>query len=80
LGPSNYKSDSGPIPSPPNDLFTVTWQDDKKQPHEQKFDLRGRVKRGFKGDVVFVYRADRKFTVEVVYAPKRYPVPPQKSP
>jgi hypothetical protein len=66
--------------SPPDDVFTVKWKDDRKQPQEQKFDLRGRVKRGFKGEIVFVYGADRKFTVEIVQPPNRYPIPPQKSP
>lgn len=77
---SGYANNAGPMSSPPDDVFTVKWKDDRKQPQEQKFDLRGRVKRGFKGEIVFVYGADRKFTVEVVNPPNRYPIPPQKSP
>jgi hypothetical protein len=80
LVPSSYAGNAGPMESPPDDVFTVKWKDDRKQPQEQKFDLRGRVKRGFKGEIVFVYGADRKFTVEVVNPPNRYPIPPQKSP
>src|SRR5690242_4693474 len=58
LVPSGYAANAGPMSSPPNDKFTVRWKDARGQVHEQKFDLRERVKRNFKGEIVFVYQAD----------------------
>ncbi|MBX3737160.1 MAG: hypothetical protein KF715_10750 [Candidatus Didemnitutus sp.] len=76
--PSSAKINGGPVSSRPNDVFTVRWKDAQEQAHEQKFDLRQRVKRNFKGEIVFVYGADKAFKVEVVNPPERYPIPPQR--
>lgn len=62
----------------PNHIFIVRWKDAHGAAHEQKFDLRKKVKRSFKGEIVFVYQADRTFNVEVVNPPDRYPIPPQR--
>jgi hypothetical protein len=56
----------------------VRWKDAQDQAHEQKFDLRKRVKRNFKGEIVFVYQADKTLKVEIVNPPDRYPIPPQR--
>jgi hypothetical protein len=77
IGPSGYKANAGPMETVPNDVFIVRWKDAQGQAHEQKFDLRKRVKRNFKGEIVFVYQADKTFKVEVVNPPERYPIPPQ---
>lgn len=79
LSPSGYKANMGPMSSPPNDVFIVRWKDAQGKAQEQKFDLRERVKRSFKGEIVFVYKADRAFAVEIVNPPERYPIPPQRS-
>jgi hypothetical protein len=76
--PSSAKINAGPMSSNPNDVFTVRWKDAQGNPHEQKFDLRKRVKRSFKGEIVFVYQADKTFKVEIVHPPERYPIPPQR--
>jgi hypothetical protein len=78
LSPSGYKANMGPMSSPPNDLFIVRWKDAQGKAQEQKFDLRERVKRSFKGEIVFVYREDKAFAVEIVNPPGRYPIPPQR--
>jgi hypothetical protein len=75
---SSAKIHAGPMSSPPNDEFTVRWKDARGHPHEQKFDLRERVKRGFEGDLAFVYRVDQTLAVEVVHPPARFPIPPQR--
>lgn len=75
-----YKCDAGPMDTPPNDIFTVRWTDEKKATHEQKFDLREKVKRGFKGEIVFVYGADRKFSVEICAEQRQYPIPQKPKP
>jgi len=80
IGPSGYKSNAGPMETAPNDLFVVRWRDAQGLAHEQKLDLRKRVKSSFKGELVFVYRVDGKFTVEIVNAPDRYPIPKQRNP
>jgi hypothetical protein len=59
-------------------VFTVRWKDAQGQKQEQKFDLRERVKRNFKGEIVFVYKADKTLKVEIVNPPERYPIPPQR--
>jgi hypothetical protein len=76
--PSGYASNAGPMETIPNDEFTVSWKDAQGQAHEQKFDLRKRVKRNFKGEIVFVYKADKIFGVEIVNPPDRYPIPHQR--
>jgi hypothetical protein len=78
LSPSGYSAHAGPMETPPNDVFMVRWKDARGNAHEQKFDLRERVKRSFTGEIVFVYRADKTFTVEIVHPPMRYPIPPQR--
>lgn len=78
MSPSGYANNAGPMSSRPNDVFTVRWKDAQGQTREQKFDLRKRVKRSFKGEIVFVYQADKTFKVEVVHPPERYPIPPQR--
>jgi hypothetical protein len=78
MSPSNYANNAGPMSSPPNDVFTVRWKDAQGQKQEQKFDLRERVKRNFKGEIVFVYKADKTLKVEIVNPPERYPIPPQR--
>jgi len=75
---SGYSAHAGPMNTPPDDVFILRWKDDQGKAHEQKFDLRDRVKRNFKGEIVFVYKADKTFTVEVVSPPERYPIPPQR--
>jgi hypothetical protein len=62
----------------PNDVFTVRWKGAQGQMQEQKFDLRERVQRSFKGEIVFVYQADNTFKVEIVHPPERYPIPSQR--
>ncbi len=57
--PSGYAANAGPMESSPNDVFTVRWKDAQGQAHEQKFDLRQRVKPNFKGEIVFVYKVTR---------------------
>lgn len=64
--------------TPPNDVFIVRWKDAQGKAHEQRFDLRERVKRSFKGEIVFVYQADKTFKAEVVNPPERYLIPPQR--
>ncbi len=76
--PSSAKINAGPMSTPPNDFFIVRWKDAQGKAHEQKFDLRERVKRNFKGEIVFVYQADKTFKVEIVNPPERYPIPPQR--
>jgi hypothetical protein len=76
--PSASKGNAGPMETPPNDNFIVRWRDAQGLAHEQKFDLRKRVKRSFKGEIVFVYQADKTFKVEVVNPPERYPSEPHK--
>jgi hypothetical protein len=78
LIPSGYSAHAGPMETPPNDVFIVRWKDAQGQAHEQKFDLRERVKRNFKGEIAFVYQADRTLKVEIVHPPERYPIPPQR--
>jgi hypothetical protein len=78
--PSGYAANAGPMETAPNDVFTVRRKDARGQAHEQKFDLRKRVKRNFKGEIVFVYQADKTFKVEVVNPPERYPIPHQRPP
>jgi hypothetical protein len=78
LVPSGYANNAGPMSSPPNDVFTVRWKDTQGKAHEQKFDLRERLKRNFKGEIVFVYQAHKTFTFEIVEPPARYPIPVQK--
>jgi hypothetical protein len=78
LSPSGYKANMGPMSSPPNDVFIVRWKDAQGKAQEQKFDLRERVKRSFKGEIVFVYKANKVFAVEIVNPPERYPIPPQR--
>lgn len=80
LNPSGYSAHAGPMETAPSDVFIVRWKDAQGQAHEQKFDLRERVKRSFKGEIVFVYQADKTFKVEVVNPPERYPIPPQRQP
>lgn len=79
LSPSGYKANMGPMSSPPNDVFIVRWRDYQGDKHEQKFDLRERVKRSFKGEIVFVYGQSNTFAVQIVDPPSRYPIPPQRS-
>jgi hypothetical protein len=78
LSPSGYSAHAGPMETAPNESFIVRWKDAEGRVHEQRFDLRERVKRGFKGEIVFVYKADKAFHVEIVHPPARYPIPPQK--
>ncbi|MCX6934318.1 MAG: hypothetical protein NTZ29_16810 [Verrucomicrobia bacterium] len=78
LIPSGYSAHAGPMETSPNDVFIVRWKDAQGQAHEQKFDLRERVKRSFKGEIVFVYKAEKAFAVEIVNPPDRYPIPPQR--
>jgi len=80
MSPSGYANNAGPMETPPNDVFIVRWKDAQGQAQEQKFDLRQRVKRNFKGEIVFVYNSDGKFTVEIVNPPDRYPIPKQRRP
>jgi hypothetical protein len=77
MSPAGYANNAGPMSSPPNDVFTVRWKDAAGRAHEQRCDLRERVKRNFKGEIVFVYKADKAFHVEIVHPPARYPIPPQ---
>lgn len=79
ISPSISKGNAGPMETPPNDVFIVRWKDAQGRAQEQKFDLRQRVKRSFKGEIVFVYQADKTFTAEIVHPPERYPIPPQRS-
>ena len=78
LSPSGYSAHAGPMETAPNDVFIVRWKDAQGQTHERNVDLRNRVKRSFKGEIVFVYSRDQTFTVEVVDPPERYPIPPQR--
>ena len=78
VSPSVSAGNAGPMETPPNDVFIVRWKDAQRQAHEQKFDLRKRVNRSFKGEIVFVYKADKAFAVEIVNPPDRYPIPPQR--
>jgi hypothetical protein len=78
LVPSGYSAHAGPMETPPNDVFIVRWKDAQGRAHEQKFDLRERVKRSFNGEIVFVYKADKVFAVEIVNPPDRYPIPHQR--
>lgn len=80
MSPAGYANNAGPMSSPPNDVFTVRWKNAQGQAQEQKFDLRQRMKRSFKGEIVFVYQADETFKVEIVHPPERYPIPPQRPP
>lgn len=77
---SSAKINAGPMSSGPNDVFTVRWRDAQGQAQEQRYDLRERVNRNFKGEIVFVYRADKTLSVEIVQPPQRYPIPPQRPP
>jgi hypothetical protein len=76
---SGYSAHAGPMETAPNDIFTLRWKDGQGRDHEQKFDLRKRVERSFKGEIVFVYKPDKTFTVEIVQPPARYAIPPQGS-
>jgi hypothetical protein len=76
--PSSAKVNAGPMQSPPNDVFIVRWKDAQGKAQERSFDLRERLKRNFAGEIVFVYRADKSFAVEVVDPPARYPIPRQR--
>jgi hypothetical protein len=78
LGPAGYSGNSGPMATPPNDVFIVRWKNSNGQRHEEKFDLRSRVKSSFSGEIVFVFGPERKFAVEVVDPPARYPIPRQR--
>jgi hypothetical protein len=78
LAPSGYSAHAGPMETAPNDVFIVRWKDAQGQAHERMFDLRERVKRSFKGEIVFVYGTDKTFAVEIVHPPERYPIPPQR--
>jgi hypothetical protein len=78
LIPSGYSAHAGPMETAPNDLFIVRWKDAQGKAQEQKFDLRGRVKHSFKGEIVFVYQSDKTFAVEIVNPPERYPIPRQR--
>ena len=75
LSPHGYAANAGPMDSPPNDVFTVRWVNALKQQQKQVFDLRARVDRSFRGEIVFVHGADKKFAVDIVAAPNQYPVP-----
>lgn len=75
---SGYSAHAGPMETAPNDVFTVHWKDQQRVSHEQKFDLRKRVKPSFEGEIVFVYGANKTFAVEIVDPPNRYPIPPQR--
>jgi hypothetical protein len=77
IGPTGYKANAGPMETAPNDVFTVRWKDEQQREQEQKFDLRERVKRSFKGEIVLVYGADSKLIVEIWDPPKQYPLPPR---
>ncbi len=76
--PSGYSAHAGPMETPPNDVFIVRWKDAQGKAHERKFDLRQRVQRSFRGEIVFVYRTDETFSAEIVHPPERYPIPPQR--
>lgn len=65
ISPNVYKVNTGPMSSPPNDDFVLRWKDLQGQAHEQKFDLRQRVKRRFNGEIVFVYQSDMTFIVKI---------------
>ena len=80
VGPYVYKCDAGPMETAPNDIFTVRWTDEKKATHEQKFDLREKVKRSFKGEIVFIFDAERKFSVEICAEHGQYPIPQKPKP
>ncbi len=78
LVPSGYAANAGPMETAPNDVFTVRWKDGKGHEHQQIFDLRERVKRTFKGEIVFIHGVDKKFTVETFASQRQYPIPPQR--
>ena len=75
IGPFIYKANAGPMETAPNDVFTVRWKDEQNEEHEQKLDLRKRVKRGFKGEIVFIHGADKRFTFEVYESQRQYQIP-----
>lgn len=77
IGPSGYAANAGPMETAPDDVFTVRWKDSEKREREQKFDLRERVKRGFKGEIVFIYGKSSTLTVEVFQSQREYPIPPR---
>ncbi len=78
LVPAGYSSHAGPMETPPNDVFVLRWKDSQGAQHEERFDLRSRVKSSFKGEIVFVFGPTRNFDVEVVERPNRYPIPRQR--
>ena len=78
LIPAGYSSNAGPMETPPNDIFILIWKDSNGVRHEDRFDLRSRVKSSFKGEIVFVFGQTSKFDVEIVERPNRYPIPRQR--
>jgi hypothetical protein len=80
LVPSGYAAINGPMSSAPNDIFTVRWKDPARRQHEQKLDLRERMKSNFSGEIVFIYGTDGQFTVEVFDQQRAYPMPPLPKP
>ncbi len=83
ISPKVYKVNTGPMSSPPNDVFGLRWKDAQGRTQEQKFDLRERVKRRFKGEIVFVHGPDMKFSVLIFKKQDEYqkllPPPPDTS-
>jgi len=75
VGLLGYKVIAGPMQTSPSDEFTVTWKDSQQRVHTQKIDVRSRVRSNFKGELVFVFGADRKFTVEIYESHREYPMP-----
>jgi hypothetical protein len=76
VAPLSYKANAGPMETAPNDEFILRWLDASQKVHEQRVDLRSRIRNNFKGELVFIYGPDGKVSVESNEHQGRYRISP----
>lgn len=65
LGSYSTAAYRGGKPVPPNSIFIYSWRDDNGAQYTEEVDLRKRVSRHFRGEMVFIVDSENRLTVEI---------------
>jgi hypothetical protein len=75
LGSRAYAAHAGPMDTPPNDRFDITWIDHLGGTHRQVLDLSRRLSPKFTGEIVLVFVEGGQLDVVVNDQQGEYPIP-----
>jgi hypothetical protein len=75
LGSRAYAAHAGPMDTPPNDRFDITWTDHLGGTHRQVSDFTRRLSPKFAGEIVLVFDEGGQLDVVVNDLQGQYPIP-----